>query len=171
MSYGYGQPQYVAYAPPAPAYGSAGRRSAPPGVHVIAILQYLSGFVTLAAAALLTWAAIAVANGTYDSTDAGIAGDWFDADAAAAVFGVVAGITALFGLIAIILGRKLQRGRQWARVIMIMLSVLSLIGLAASVAITQTLTVADLASVAYPVLCLILLNTRAARSWFRYHTW
>jgi hypothetical protein len=171
MSYGYG-PQYAAYAPPAPAYGPVGRRSAPPGVHVIAILQYLSGAVTLAAAALLAWVAFAVANGTYTADEAApFNDDLFGSDAAAATFGVIAGVVALFGLIAIVLGRKLQRGRQWARVIVIMLSVLSLLGLAASVATTQTLTVADLASVAYPVLCLVLLNTRAARSWFRYHTW
>jgi hypothetical protein len=41
---------------------------------------------------------------------------------------------------------------------------------AASLALRQQVDV-SIASVAYPVLCLILLNTGAARSWFRHHTW
>jgi len=171
MSYGYGQPQYAAYAPPPPAYGHAGRRSAPPGVHVLAILQYLAGLVTLGVAALFAWAAIVVANGTYeDISGTPIADDLIDSEGAAVVLGVIAGVVALFGLITILLGRKLQRGRQWARVIVLMLSILSLASVAASVALTQQIDV-SIASVAYPVLCLILLNTGAARSWFRYRTW
>ena len=170
MSYGYGQPQYAAYAPAPPAYGHA-RRSAPPGVHVLAILQYLAGFLTLAVAALFAWAAVVVANGTYDDlSGTPLADDLVDSEGAALVLGVAAGIIALFGLITIFLGRKLQRGRQWARVIVLMLSILSLLSLAASIALTQRIDV-SIASVAYPVLCLILLNTGAARSWFRYRTW
>lgn len=168
MSYGYGQPQYAAYAPPP--YGQA-RRSAPPGVHVLAILQYLAGFLTLAVAALFAWAAVVVANGTYeDVSGTPIADDLIDSEGAAVVLGVIAGTVAFFGLITIFLGRKLQRGRQWARVIVLMLSILSLVSLVASIALTQRVDV-SIASVAYPVLCLILLNTGAARSWFRYRTW
>lgn len=167
MSYGYGQPQYAAYAPP---YGQA-RRSAPPGVHVLAILQYLAGFLTLAVAALFAWAAVVVANGTYeDVSGTPIADDLIDSEGAAMVLGVAAGVVAFFGLLTILLGRKLQRGRQWARVIVLMLSILSLVSLVASIALTQRVDV-SIASVAYPVLCLILLNTGAARSWFRYRTW
>lgn len=170
MSYGYGQPYPVAYAPQ-PAYGPAARRSAPPGVHVLAILQYLAGLVTLGVAALLTWAAVVVANGSYtDLSGTPLADDLIDQQGAATVLGVAAGIVALFGLITIVLGRKLQRGRQWARVIVLILSVFSLVSLGAAIALTQRVDV-SVASVAYPVLCLILLNTAAARSWFRYRTW
>lgn len=169
MSYGYGQP-YPAYAP-APAYGPAQRRSAPPGVHVLAILQYLSGAVTLAVAAVMTWAAIVVGNGTYDTETTGpITDEIIDNEAGAIIFGAVAGFFALVGLITIVLGRKLQRGRQWARVIVLMLSLLSLAAVVASVAVNQRIDV-SVAGVAYPVLCLVLLNTTAARNWFRYRTW
>lgn len=167
MSYGYGQPYAVAYAPQ-PAYGPPARRTAPPGVHVLAILQYLAGLVTLGVAALVTWAAVAVANGTHTDLYGTPLAD--DLKGAATVLGVIAGVTALFGLITIVLGRKLQRGRQWARVIVIMLSVLSLGSVAVSIALAQRVDI-SIAGLAYPVLCLILLNTGAARSWFRYRTW
>jgi hypothetical protein len=171
MSYGYGQPYPVGYAPPAPAYGPPARRTAPPGVHVLAILQYLGGLVTLGVAALFTWAAVVVANGTYaDLEGTPITDDLINQQGAATILGVIAGTVALFGLITIFLGRKLQRGRQWARVIVLMLSILSLVSLGLSIALTQQIDV-SIASVAYPVLCLILLNTGAARSWFRFRTW
>jgi hypothetical protein len=171
MSYGYGHPHPAAFAPPPPGYGHPGRRSAPPGVHVIAILQYLGGLLTLGVAALFTWAAIVFANGTYeDVSGTPFADDLIDTEGAATIAAVIAGAVAVFGLITIVLGRKVQRGRQWARVIVIMLSVLSLLSIGASIALTQRIDV-SIASVAYPVLCLILLNTAAARSWFRYRTW
>ena len=170
MSYGYGQSRYAAYAPPPPAYGHA-RRSAPPGVHVLAILQYLAGFLTLGVAALFAWAAVVLANGTYaDVSGTPIADDLIDDDGAAMIFGVIAGVIAFFGLLTIFLGRKLQRGRQWARVVVLMLSMLSLVSVVTSLALRQQVDV-SVASLAYPVLCLILLNTGAARSWFRYRTW
>lgn len=173
MSYGYSQPQYMPYAPPAPAYGPALRRSAPPGVHVIAILQYLGGALTLVGAAIFAFIAVMVANGNYTTADANVPDNWFNgdtADAVAAIFGVVAGIMFLFGLITIVLARKLQRGRQWARIIVLMLSILSLLSVIATLAAQQQVD-ASIGGVFFPVLCLILLNTRAARSWFRYHTW
>jgi hypothetical protein len=139
-------------------------------VHVLAILQYLSGAVTLAAAAVLTWVAIVVYNGTYTEDTAPFTDDLIDDEGAGLMFGVIAGVVLLFGLITIFLGRKLQRGRQWARVIVLMLSVLSLVATVVSVALQQRVD-ASIAGVAYPVLCLILLNTRAARSWFSYRTW
>ncbi len=171
MSYGYSQPYPVGYAPPAPAYGPPARRSAPPGVHVLAILQYLSGAATLAVAAVVGWAAVVVGNGSYDSAPSGpYTDEILDNEGAAVIFGVIAGVVAVFGLVAIVLGRKLQRGRQWARVIVLMLSLLSLAAVVVSVAVNQRIDV-SVAGVAYPVLCLVLLNTGAARSWFRYRTW
>src|SRR5689334_13203827 len=160
MSYGYGQPYPVAYAPQ-PAYGPPARRTAPPGVHVLAILQYLAGLVTLGVAALFAWAAVVVANGTIeDVAGTPIADGLVDQQGAATILGVIAAVVAFFGLLTIFLGRKLQRGRQWARVIVIMLSVLSLGSLALSIALAQRIDV-SIAGVAYPALCLILLNTTA----------
>jgi hypothetical protein len=169
MSYGYGQPQYVAYAPPpaypAPGYGYPARRSAPPSVHVIAILQYVGGVAALLVAAFVGWTAVAVARGPYDLHD-----EFASPNDAVVFFGVVAGVVALVGLVTIVLGRKLQRGRQWARALVMILSVLSLASVAWSVAVGGT-GVSVGAGAVYPLLCLVLLNTPAARSWFRWRTW
>jgi hypothetical protein len=139
-------------------------------VHVIAILQYVAGAVTLAFAALVAWAAVMVGTGTYQDVNSPFADDLISDRGAATAFGVIAGVMTLVALITIVLGRKIQRGRQWARVILLMLSVLSLLGVGLSIALAQRVDVSA-GSLFYPVLCLILLNTGAARTWFRYRTW
>jgi uncharacterized membrane protein len=158
MTYGYAQPQYAAY-PAVPAVQP--RPSAPPSVHVVAILHYLGGLLQLAAAAGL----VALVAG-------GVLADrrTFVSPAHAEQF-VYLGAAALglFGLVTIMLGRKLQRGRQWARVLMI---VGTLIGIAGGVATTvHSGDIRTASSLLFPVLYLLLLNTRAARSWFRWHIW
>ena len=89
--------------------------------------------------------------------------------AAALVLLVAAGVLAVLALITLVIARKLQRGRQWARALVLFLSVVSVASVAYSF-----YTTADPRSAAglfLPVLYLILLNTRAARSWFRAHNW
>jgi hypothetical protein len=159
MSYGHSLPPNVAYAPYMPANAHPGRRSAPPSVHVIAILQYVGGFAALVAAAILGYAAFTV------SQEAPTPYDIISPEGAARLFGLVAVIVAVSGFVAILLGRKVQRGRQWARVLVLILSVLSLAGVAASIAAEQTVAPYALGLV-YPLLCVVLLNTRSARSWF-----
>ncbi|MDP9795785.1 type IV secretory pathway VirB2 component (pilin) [Catenuloplanes nepalensis] len=159
MSYGYAQPyQYTAY-PVAPMQPM--RRSAPPSVHVLAILHYLGGLVQLAGVALILWVAPADL----------FAGDeqFIDPARLTTVSYVVAGVLAVSALISFVIGRKLQRGRQWARVLMIIFSLLGMAGAAVTVASTGDLS--QTAGLAGPALYLLLLNTRAARSWFRHHTW
>jgi hypothetical protein len=165
MSYGYGQPQYVAYAPPVAGYAHPARRSAPPGVHVIAILQYVSGFAALATAAVAVYLAIAVSQEAPDPNH-----DIIGPDGAARLFGLFAAFMTVVGLVTVLLGRKVQRGRQWARVLVLILSVLSIAGVVASIAAERTVSPYGYGLI-YPLLCLVLLNTRAARSWFRWHTW
>lgn len=140
------------------------QRSAPPSVHVIAILQYVGGFVALLGAALAGYAAIAV------SQEARTEYDVISPEGAARLFGLVAIFAATVGLVTLLLGRKVQRGRQWARVLVLVASALIVAGIVGSIAITQAVWPYALALV-YPVLCLFLLNTRAARSWFRPPTW
>lgn len=164
MSYGYSHPQYVARAPAMPSDAYRGRRSAPLSVHVIAILQYVGGFAALLAAALVGYAAVTVSRAAPSEYDV------IGPEGAARLFGLVAVIVAVVGLVAILLGRKVQRGRQWARVLVLILSVLSLAGVVVSIAAEQTESLSGFGLV-YPLLCLFLLNTRAARSWFRWHTW
>ena len=158
MAYGYADPQYAAYAAPAV---EQPRQSAPPSVHAVAILHYLSGLLQLAAAAAL--AALAAGGVLAHQTDL------LAPSRAGQLAYVVAGAIAFAGLITIVLGRKLQRGRQWARILMI---IWTLLGIAA--AVFSTVYSGDIraaAGVTFPALYLILLNTPAARAWFRWHAW
>ena len=165
MSYGYSQSQYAAYAPPAYAYPPPARRSAPPGVHVIAILHYLSGLGALVTAAIAGYFAYLASQQTpYPSQDI------ISPEGAARLFGLTAAVIAVVGLITILLGRKLQRGRQWARVLVLIVNALSIAGVVASIAVGGTAQTWAVGAI-YPVLSVVLLNTRAARSWFRWHTW
>ncbi|GAB7042138.1 MULTISPECIES: hypothetical protein [Catenuloplanes] len=159
MSYGYAQPHYAAY--PAVPMQQPMRRSAPPSVHVLAILHYLGGLVQLAGVALILWVAPADL----------FAGDeqFVDPARLTPVSYVVAGVLATSALLSFVIGRKLQRGRQWARVLMIIFSLVAVAGVAVTVASTGEPSQAS--GLAGPALYLLLLNTRAARSWFRSHTW
>ena len=169
MSYGYQAPQgYNAY----PGYGTPYpvRRSAPASIHTVAIIQYIGGILALVGAALL--ALVAVGGASRYSADIEQYGDLSRTGltTVATLFGVVAAFVAVVGLIAIWLGRKLQRGRNWARIILIILNVLSVAGTVYNV-VTQQGANGYLTGLIIPVLCLILLNTRAARSWCHYHTY
>jgi hypothetical protein len=153
----------MAYAyPPQPAYAT--RTTAPVSLHVVAILQYLGGLAMLGVAAILGF------------TASEILAQWGDelgtpATATTPLVAVVVAVFAVIGLIAIVLGRKVQRGRNWARVLLIVLNVLSLVSVLWETYSTSRFTAATVVSVAVPVLFLILLNTRAARSWCRWRTY
>jgi hypothetical protein len=155
MSYGYSPnypPTQIDYGYPEPT-----RRSAPASVHLVAIMQYLGGIVLL----VLGAAAAAVALGGeryFDS--APIAADIRGA-------GLSIGAVLVFGgLLALTIGRKIQRGRQWARVLVLVLSALSIVGTLYTGLVrggdTNVLT-----GLVVPVIYVVLLNTSAARSWYR----
>ncbi|MFG2045284.1 hypothetical protein [Dactylosporangium sp. NPDC048998] len=161
MAYAY-QPQQAWHSYPV-------RTTAPISLHVVAIFQYLGGLLVLGTAALM---ALAVAH---------IAPEW-NIHAGNDVFTtrpqaitiatyVVIGTVAAIGLIAVVLGRKVQRGRNWARIVLTVLNTLSIAG-----GVWQGYTAgapytATLMSIAFPLLFVILLNTRAARSWCHYRTY
>src|SRR5215471_6308135 len=109
-------PGYYSQYPPAYPYPQA-RTSAPVSVHLAAFVLYLSGLLVLLAAA----AVFAVTRG---ATGAGGA---MPAEVTRA--GVPAAIgLALYALCWLFVGRKVQRGRQWARVLVLTLSILSVVG-------------------------------------------
>jgi hypothetical protein len=160
MSYGYSPnypPTQIDYGYPEPA--EPARRSAPASVHAVAVMQYLGGLV------LVVLGAIAAA----DSLGGGRYLD--GAPVATDVRGAGLSVGAVFvfgGLLALVIGRKVQRGRQWARVLVLVLSGVSVI------ATLYTGLVRDgepnaLTGLVVPVIYLVLLNTTAARSWFRSH--
>ena len=77
-----------------------------------------------------------------------------------------AGLYGFIGLVVLVIGRKLHRGRQWARVFVLALSAVAASatlydGLAGTGARTNVLL-----GFVCPVLYLVLLNTPAARAWF-----
>jgi hypothetical protein len=167
MSYGY-QPYQSVYPtrpinPGIPGYTYPGRHSAPASVHVVAVLQYLVGVAFLLVAGLS--ALVAFGAGRYNQNLHG-------ADGLLTHIGLaVAAVLAFVGLLVIGIGRKLQRGRQWARILVLVLSVLSLVGTVYDGLLGTGNQANALGGVVFPVLYLILLNTRAARSWFRSHTY
>ncbi len=152
MAYGYG-------------YGRPVRLSAPVSVHMIAILQYLGGLIGLVIAALVAAAALA---GSRVLDDPGVPAAVQDAVTGSGT--LVAAVVAAISVFAIVIGRKLQRGRQWARVLLLLVSALDLVGAGYAV-LARDMQAPGLSAFAGPVLYILLLNTRAARSWFRYGTY
>ncbi|WP_432840817.1 hypothetical protein [Dactylosporangium sp. CA-092794] len=145
------------------------RTTAPISLHIVAIFQYLGGVLMLGVAALLALALADIA----PRWDLHAGNDMFTTrpQAVTTATYVVVGTVALFGIIAIALGRKLQRGRNWARLLLTLLNTLSVAG-----GVWQGYTIGapyaqTLLSIAFPLLFVILLNTRAARSWCRYRTY
>ncbi|GAA0736229.1 hypothetical protein Drose_18765 [Dactylosporangium roseum] len=141
------------------------RTTAPVSLHVVAIFQYLGGLVTLAIGGLFALAAFELVPELHYDTSTG---RYADVKPAA---GVIFAVFAVVGLTAIVLGRKVQRGRDWARIV---LTVLNLLSVAAG--LWQGYTTgraygATLVSIALPLLFVVLLNTRAARSWCRHRTY
>jgi hypothetical protein len=144
MSYGYGAavPDTL-----------VARRGAPASVRVLAITQYLAGLALLGAAALIT--AAAFGPDRYVPAHLPVSPDL-----------PAAGLYGFIGLVVLVVGRKLHRGRQWARVFVLALSAVAASatlydGLAGTGARTNVLL-----GFVCPVLYLVLLNTPAARAWF-----
>jgi hypothetical protein len=142
------------------------RGTAPPSVHIVALLQYLSGLVTLLAAAgvaVLTYAGHSAFNERRVQIPAEIEQNLTGAGA------VIAGALGVVALLWLVIARKLQRGAQWARVTVLLLSLVSIAttGYEAWVLNDRQL----LYGLALPVLYVLLLNTRAARSWFKWGYW
>jgi hypothetical protein len=152
--YGYAHPPF--YPPAYPV-----RRTAPLSVHAVAVLQYLGGalawFVTAFAVVLAVQSA---------RQEPHPSSDLIHPQVFAAMMAIAAGVLGICGLVAFVLGRKLQRGREWARVVLIVLNVLSALAVAAET-VTGPRAIEHLVALVVPGLYLVLLNTGAARAWCR----
>jgi len=174
MSYGYPQPpaypQPPVYPqpgyPPQYGYGQPGRTTAPISVHIIAILQYLGGLVLLAVAVLFGLAGTA-SNRMVTQLD--LAPNARDMVTRASFVG--AAIVGTIALLVFIVARKLQRGRQWARILVLFFATIDLLGAVYTVVGRGQHGGVGYGAIVGPLLVIILLNTGAARSWFRYHTY
>ncbi|GEM_PF-4599531 len=153
MSYGSGyHPGY----PTLPGYRGPVRDSAPPSVHLVAILLYFGAAAQLLVAALVAAAvAGAVRRDQYLPTE-------YLRTATIAI----AAVFAFGGLVTVVVGRRLQRGRQWARVLVLVLSGVLLAWTLYNGLVGPGDRANALGGLVAPVLYLVLLNTRAARSWF-----
>jgi uncharacterized BrkB/YihY/UPF0761 family membrane protein len=136
------------------------RRSAPASVHIVALFQYLGALLTLAAAALAAMIARGATRGApLDRVPANIRTGLTGA-------GLVIAVTlGVLGLLWLLVARKLQRGRPWARFTVVALSLLSIAGTGYNYWLGRQPDV--LAGLALPLLYLTLLSTHAARAWFR----
>lgn len=148
----YGRPALVAPGPWHP----------PAGVQVVALVQYLGGLLLLASAGVATLIArgvtrYAVVERIPEPIRRNVAGG-----------GLVIPITlAVLGLFWFVIAHHLELGRQWARTTMLVLSVVSVAG--AGYGYWRSRDPDLLIGLALPLLYLVLLNTRPARAWFRYH--
>jgi hypothetical protein len=146
----YGRPALVARYPSHP----------PAGVQVVALMQYLGALLVIAGAVLATVIArgvtrYAVVERIPEQVRQGVAGG-----------GLVIPITlAVLGLSWFVIAHNLERGRQWARTTVMMLSVLIIAGVGYEAWRLREPHV--LLGLPLPLLYLTLLNTQAARSWFR----
>jgi hypothetical protein len=147
----YGRPALVARYPWHP----------PAGVQLVALVQYLSALLVIAAAGVAALIArgvtrYAVVERIPESVRQGVAGG-----------GLVIPIAlAVLGLSWFVIANYLERGRQWARTTVLMLSVLGAAGIVYAAWRSRDSDV--LYILALPLLYLTLLNTRQARTWFRY---
>jgi len=82
---------------------------------------------------------------------------------------VIAGALGIVALLWLMIARTLQRGQQWARVTVITLSLLSVA--ATGYEVWRLDDGQLLPGLVLPVIYVLLLNTRAARSWFRAGYW
>ena len=161
----YHQPQFP------PMFHQQQRSSAPFSVHVVAFFIYLGGVLVLLGA--LAVGALGLGATQLQAED-------LPEGAGAALAGVgliVAVVLLLLSVLYFLIARKLQRGRQWARVLVLIFCGLGILGTA-----LQLFTLFQMdadpvmlgaagSSLIGPVLFIILLNTSAARSWFSYRTY
>ncbi len=144
------------------------RATAPASVHLVALFQYIAGLLGLLAAAgivLLLYGHGRVIDDQRMQIPEAVRNRIVRGQAGL----VMAGGLAVVALTWLIVARALQRGQQWARITVLALSLLSIAATAYDAWRFQDRTV--LIGLAPPLLYLLLLSTRAARSWFRYGTW
>jgi hypothetical protein len=167
MAYGYAhahqratahQPaQPLAEPPPPPPFPE--RRRAPLSVHAAATLLYLGGLALILAAAttvFLMYGGDAAADVELPPRTR----EWL------AELGLpTAAVLAVAGLFAYAVARRLQRGRRWARILVLVFCAVSLASNLFSLVTNGTAEV--LSGLVLPVLYLVLLNTTAARRFFR----
>lgn len=137
------------------------RRSAPAGVHAVAVLQYLGGVAALAVGALFIHFCVVATRDNASASEE----DFFAPETVAIAFGIMAGVATVCGLVGILLGRQIQVGRQWARVVVLMLCGVTIVSVAGSIALYQAWVWTAIFTV-YPVIAIALLNTRSARAFF-----
>lgn len=155
MAYGY---THAYPPPPPPPPPPPARRRAPAEVHLAAFLLYITGVVLLfvAVAALAVRLDDRRVEGRYLPVGTS---DWVSTLSLP-----IAALAAVGALAAFVIGRRVHRGRQWARLFVLAVSALGL-GLNGFMLVKAGF--ADpLTGLVLPVLYLALLNTRAARDFY-----
>jgi hypothetical protein len=144
------------------------RATAPASVHLVALFQYVAGLLVLLAGAgivLIRYGHGRVLDEQRLQVPAAVRERIVGGQAAL----VMAGGLAVVALMWLVIARSLQRGQQWARITLLALCVLSIAATGYDAWRFQDSQV--LVGLVLPVLYVLLLSTRAARSWFRWGTW
>ncbi|GIH14192.1 hypothetical protein [Rugosimonospora africana] len=136
------------------------RHRAPPSIQTAALFQYLGALLTLAAAA--TVETIARGRPHYAALDRVPDSLRRNLDMGGPVIAVA---LAVLGLCWLLVARKLQRGRQWARHTVMVLSLVAIATAVYFAGLRHDPRV--LAGLALPALWAMLLSTDAARAWCR----
>jgi len=144
------------------------RATAPASVHIVALFQYVVGLFALLVATgmvLLIYGRGQVLDEQRLQIPQAVKRRIVEGQA-----GVVMAVAlAVVALMWLIVARSLQRGSQWARITVLALCTLSIAGTVYDAWHFRDRQV--LVGLAAPLLYLLLLNTRAARSWFRWGSW
>ena len=144
------------------------RARAPASVHLVALTQYVAGLAALLAAGGVVL--LLYGRGRVLDEQRMRIPDTVQRRVLQGQAGLVMAVaTALIAVLWLVIARSLQHGQQWARLTVLMLSLLAVA--ATGYEAWRLRTVPALAGPALPLLYLLLLNTRAARSWFRWGAW
>lgn len=149
--------------PPPPPSAAPGPRPAPASVRVAALMLRLGGLATAAFGVLAGYAGV---------EGAGFGQGWPDGWVAYLTgVGLAGGAAYVFaGLILFAFGRKVRRGRRWARLLVLGVAALT-VGGTLYTGLVGPGNANALFGLVFPVLYLVLLNTPAARSWYRDRTY
>jgi hypothetical protein len=143
------------------------QRHRPLGVTILAILEILSGLISLIAA--LGMFALAALSSSQELIDAigPDAPQWF-VDSGATVFAIIGVVFLIIALVAFLLAWGFLKGKKWAWIVGIIFAVLSVLSSLGQALLTGTLaSIATLGiSILIPVIILVYLLLPNTKAWF-----
>jgi hypothetical protein len=132
----------------------------PAAVLVVVIAQYLGGVLALGLAGFCVWWAADVDPNRPDPYD-----NLTPPDLEIAAMVIFSVFFAFFGVLSLTLGLMLQRGREWARITLIIINVLAALLVIVGASVVSEGHPGQLLALAILAAFLVLLNIRSTRRW------